>query len=179
MGEDLCLVPQVCIPAQQQAGGRWATRQHVQRFQQCRDPHLVQQLPTPCAQAPAARPLQAAPQGGRKWAGRVTLRAETCSGGRTQAHMGTVVRLWDLGHMPESTVSTAEKQPEAWTPSCQPQAWGAPGLGLLPVTSPDTSSYLLPRFCPCPLASPHIPLPTVPLPRTTSWRRSHQVPSVS
>lgn len=91
-------------------------------------------------------------------------------------HSGKAMGPWAHD---EGTAFTAEKQTKAWTPSCQPHTWSAPGLGPLPVTSLDTSSYLLPRCCPCPLAIPHVPLPTVPLPRATSWRRSHQVPSVS
>lgn len=110
--------------------------------------------------------------------GRGSKRAGTCRGGRAHVHLGPVVRLWGLGHRPEGTVSTVENEAEAQVPGSPQHMQSAPGPGLLPrLPSPLSTSRS--KALPSPLAVPHAPLPAIPPLRTTSWRRSHQVPSVS
>ena len=91
---------------------------------------------------------------------------------------GTVVRLRGLGTSwgAQNPLQRRRQRPRhlAVSPTLSPL-----GLGPLPMAPPDPSPYLISRLCPCPLAIPQAPFPTLPSLRTTSWRRSHQVPSVS
>lgn len=91
---------------------------------------------------------------------------------------GTVVRLRGLGTSwgAQNPLQRRRQRPRhlAVSPTLSPL-----GLGPLPMAPPDPSPYLISRLCPCPLAIPHAPFPTLPSLRTTSWRRSHQVPSAS
>lgn len=100
-------------------------------------------------------------------------------GGRGQGGAGTT-----LGEIPGPRGHIAEDV-GPWAPAgrhsvhcCQHITQGALGSGPLSL-APQTPPTPHPRALPFRLTVPHIPSPTTPLTRTTSWRRSRQVPSVS
>ena len=85
-------------------------------------------------------------------------REEHClSRGRAQAHTGTAVRLQGLGTSWGAQNPLQRSRHLAVSPTLSHL-----GLGPLPMAPPDPSPYLISRLCPCPLAVPHAPFPTLP-----------------